>query len=71
VRNPFKKSERDPLEVRVERLERAVRDVQADWDTTYDKFAMMLKRWTRREKDAVHAMEGPPARRDFITRTGG
>jgi hypothetical protein len=35
---------------RIERLERGLRDLQTDWDTTYDKFAMLLKRWAKREK---------------------
>jgi hypothetical protein len=70
MRNPFKKAAIDPLEARVERLERGQRDLQADWDLTYQKFAMMLKRWARREK----AEAGEPAEkpvRDLVSRLRG
>lgn len=43
---------------RIERLERQVRDLQADWDATYDKFAMLLKRWAKREKALVEDTNG-------------
>ena len=38
------------LEERVERLERAIRDLQVDWDQTYEKFRILLMRLSKREK---------------------
>jgi len=66
---PFKKVPTDPLEARLAKLERDVRDIRTDWDLIYDKFAMLLKRWAKRDKALLEGGDAtPPARRDFITR---
>jgi len=62
------------LEERVERLERGVRDLQADWDATYDKFAMLLKRLAKRDKAALEVAttgDGKKPLRDLVTSIGG
>jgi len=70
MRWPFKPAPTSPLEARVEALERAVRDLSTDWDSTYDKFAMLLKRWMKREKASVEPeAERPP--RDLVSRLRG
>ncbi len=50
---------RDPdLEERVERLERAIRDLQVDWDQTYEKFRNLNMKFAKRAK---REEEEPPA----------
>jgi hypothetical protein len=71
---PWHSAPRDPLEARIERLERGVRDLQADWDATYDKFAMLLKRLAKRDKASVAAVDlGDNSKplRDLVSRIGG
>lgn len=49
---PFTKPEPSRhLEVRLERIERDMRDLQTDWEATYEKFSMLLKRWNKRLRD--------------------
>lgn len=59
------------LEARIERLERAVRDLRTDWDTTYDKFAMIMKRLAKRDKAAAEPIEQASPLRDLVTKLGG
>lgn len=40
----------DDTEERLERLERAIRDLQVDWDQTYEKFRNLNLRFAKREK---------------------
>lgn len=69
-----KPAPRSDLEERVERLERGVRDLQADWDATYDKFAMLLKRLAKRDKAQLELSptgDGRKPLRDLVTTIGG
>jgi hypothetical protein len=45
------------LEVRVEKLERKVRDLSMDWDSTYEKFAKLHARLCKRDKAEARAAE--------------
>jgi hypothetical protein len=64
---PFKSRDTSPKqeddkELRLERLERQMRDMRVDWDTTYDKFRVLLMRLTRREQRAAETPEDAPGR---------
>jgi hypothetical protein len=41
---------RPDLEERLEKLERALRDIQVDWDQTYEKFRILNLRLAKRVK---------------------
>ena len=71
---PFQKRHSPDLEERVERIERELRDLRLDWDTTYEKFATLFSRFAKRLKASQTAEpeDGrgpvtPPRIRDFVT----
>jgi len=68
---PFKAEPRGDLEQRVERLERAVRDLSADWDMTYEKFAMLLKRFQKRAKAEAESPNTEQPVRNLVSRIRG
>jgi septation ring formation regulator EzrA len=69
---PFPQSgRRRDLEERVEKLERAVRDLTVDWDSTYEKFSMLHRRLAKRDKHLSEAAGDAAPRRDLVSRLRG
>lgn len=57
----FRKEIPNPdVEERLAKLERAVKDLQLDWEETYEKFRMLLMRLSARERRAAPQVSGPP-----------
>lgn len=48
------------LEERMEKLERKVRDIQVDWELTYEKFQKLAARLAKRAERAEEAAQEPP-----------
>jgi succinate dehydrogenase/fumarate reductase-like Fe-S protein len=46
------------LEIRLEKLERVVRDLVLDWDQTYEKFRLLSLRLSKRAKRAEEQEQG-------------
>jgi len=47
------------LQARVYTLEKQMRDIQVDWDTTYDKFRLLYARVAKRVRDAQKLEDEP------------
>lgn len=56
------------LEERLDRLERAIRDLHVDWDSTYEKFARLNGRLAKRAKRELETPEPPDDGLDPISR---
>jgi len=71
---PFTKSQERPsaLLERLETLERQYRDLRVDWESMFDKFDGLLRRWNKRLRDAEKPDLGgggtptPPPNRETI-----
>jgi uncharacterized coiled-coil protein SlyX len=64
MRFPWSRPAND-VEERVERLERAIRDLQLDWDQTYEKFRILAMRLAKRDKREAEEPPPPPPADDL------
>lgn len=59
------------LEERQDRVERQMRDLRADWDSTFEKFAKLNARLAKRAKREMDAAEAEKTAEDAPESTNG